>query len=99
MGVLGAFGRLTSQQFASRLPKNVNTPPFTVSKDIRDGRWYYEMPASVADVIEGIERSAKMLVPHRMQLNNTPITTTGAVVYKTCASSREVKALRDSPHR
>lgn len=55
-GVLGAFGRLTNQQFASRLPDNVNTTPFTVTKDIRDGRWYYEMPASVADAIKGIER-------------------------------------------
>lgn len=55
-GVLGAFGRLTNQRFASRLPDGENTWPFSVSKDIRDGRWYYEMPSSVADVIKSIDR-------------------------------------------
>jgi len=56
-GVLGAFGRLTNQRFASRLPDKQNTWPFTVSKAIRDGGdWYYEMPSSVAEVIRGIER-------------------------------------------
>jgi hypothetical protein len=55
-GVLGAFGRLTNQRFAPRLPDREHTWPFTVSKDIRDGRFYYEMPASVAQVIRQIER-------------------------------------------
>jgi hypothetical protein len=55
-GVLGAFGRLTNQRFASRLPNRENTWPFTVSKDIRDGRFYYQMPAAVAQVIRDIER-------------------------------------------
>jgi hypothetical protein len=54
-GVLGAFGRLTNQKFASRLPNRENTWPFTVSKDIRDGRWYYLMPANVAEVIRSAE--------------------------------------------
>lgn len=55
-GVLGAFGRLTNQRFASRLPDGESTWPFSVSKDIRDGRWYYEMPPDVADVIKSIDR-------------------------------------------
>ncbi len=56
-GVLGAFGRLTNQRFAARLPDNQNTWPFTVGKDIRwGGEWYYEMPSSVAEVIRGIQR-------------------------------------------
>ncbi len=53
-GVLGAFGRLVSQKFASRLPDGENTWPFSASKDIRDGRWYYEMPEAVAEVIRSI---------------------------------------------
>ncbi len=55
-GVLGAFRRLTSQRFAQRLPNREHTWPFTVVKDIRDGRWTYEMPESVAEVIKTIER-------------------------------------------
>jgi hypothetical protein len=55
-GVLGAFGRLTNQRFASRLPNNKNTWPFTVSKDIRRGRWSYVMPQSVANVVKAIGR-------------------------------------------
>jgi hypothetical protein len=55
-GVLGAFGRLTSQRFVHRLPNRDHTWPFTVVKDIRDGRWTYEMPESVAEVIKAIER-------------------------------------------
>lgn len=55
-GVLGAFGRLTNQRFASLLPNNENTWPFTVGKDVRAGDWYYEMPTKVASVIRGIER-------------------------------------------
>lgn len=55
-GVLGAFGRLTNQRFASRLPGGENTWPFSVAKDVRDGRWYYEMPSDVADVIKSIDR-------------------------------------------
>lgn len=55
-GVLGAFGRLTNQRFAQQLPDGKNTWPFSVSKDTRDGRWYYEMPSSVADVINAIDR-------------------------------------------
>jgi len=55
-GVLGAFGRLTNQRFAPRLPGHENTWPFSVSKDIRSGRWYYEMPSAVADVIKSIDR-------------------------------------------
>ena len=54
-GVLGAFGRLTNQRFAARLPDRANTSPFTVSKDIRNNQWYYEMPESVADVIKSID--------------------------------------------
>lgn len=55
-GVLGAFGRLTNQRFAQRLPNRENTWPFSVVKDIRDGRWTYVMPESVAQVIKSIER-------------------------------------------
>jgi hypothetical protein len=55
-GVLGAFGRLTNQRFAERLPTRENTWPFTVVKDIRDDRWTYEMPEQVAEVIQAIER-------------------------------------------
>jgi hypothetical protein len=55
-GVLGAFGRLTSQRFSSRLPNRTNSWPFSVSKDVRDGRWYYEMPENVAEVIKTIPR-------------------------------------------
>lgn len=54
-GVLGAFGRLTNQRFAQRLPNRENTWPFTVAKDIRDGHWTYEMPESVAEVIKAIK--------------------------------------------
>lgn len=54
-GVLGAFGRLTNQRFAPRLPDRKNTWPLTVAKDVRDGRPYYEMPPSVADVIKSID--------------------------------------------
>lgn len=54
-GVLGAFGRLTNQRFTPRLPNREHTWPFTAGKDIRDGRIYYEMPASVAEVIREIE--------------------------------------------
>jgi hypothetical protein len=55
-GVLGAFGRLTNQRFASLLPNNENTWPFTVGKDVRAGDWYYEMPTKVANVIRAIDR-------------------------------------------
>jgi hypothetical protein len=55
-GVLGAFGRLTNQRFASLLPNNENTWPFTVGKDVRAGDWYYEMPTKVAKVIRAIDR-------------------------------------------
>jgi len=55
-GVLGAFGRLTSQRFAERLPNREHTWPFSAVKDIRDGRWNYEMPEQVAEVIKAIER-------------------------------------------
>lgn len=54
-GVLGAFGRLTNQRFAPRLPLGKNTWPFTVAKDIKEGRWYYVMPETVAEVIRGID--------------------------------------------
>lgn len=53
-GVLGPFGRLTSRRFAPRLPNRENTWSFTVSKDIRDGRWFYLMPRQVAEVINSI---------------------------------------------
>jgi len=55
-GVLGAFGRMTNQSFTPRLPNREHTWPFTANKDLREGRFYYEMPASVAEVIRGIER-------------------------------------------
>lgn len=55
-GVLGAFGRLTSQRFAERLPNREHTWPFSVVKDIKDGRWTYEMPKQVAEVVQAIER-------------------------------------------
>lgn len=55
-GVLGAFGRMTNQRFTPRLPNREHTWPFTATKDIRDGRFSYEMPASVAEIIRGIQR-------------------------------------------
>jgi len=56
-GVLGAFGRLTNQRFAPRLPNKESTWPFSVAKDIRNGGdWYYEMPGSVAEVVRGIQK-------------------------------------------
>jgi hypothetical protein len=54
-GVLGAFGRLTNQRFAPRLPEGKNTWPFTVAKDIKEGRWTYEMPGPVAEIIKSID--------------------------------------------
>jgi hypothetical protein len=33
-----------------------NSWPFSVSKDVRDGRWYYETPENVAGVIKAIPR-------------------------------------------
>jgi hypothetical protein len=53
-GALGAFGRLTSAKFASRLPNGEHTWPLTVGKDIRDGSQYYVMPKAVADVIKSL---------------------------------------------
>lgn len=55
-GVLGAFGRLTNQRFAARLPHRENTWPFSIIRDPREDKWRYEMPAAVADVIRAIER-------------------------------------------
>lgn len=55
-GVLGAFARLTNQRFAPRLPDRKSTWPFTIAKDVRSHRWYYEMPESVAAVIKSIDR-------------------------------------------
>ena len=55
-GVLGAFGAPDQPAIHASAPNREHTWPFTVSKDIREGCFYYEMLASVAEVIRNIEK-------------------------------------------